>query len=100
MPPSTSATRLAGSFVVYHDELAKDGNIEIARRLVLPDGRTAFTIEYEDIEEKWELRVESRDGRSFRGTMSSPDWDDAYTVEMTLWRAPDDEEEWLLLGTF
>jgi len=97
--PATS-TPLAGSFTVYDAEFGKEGDIEAARRIEHPDGRTAFTIEYEDEDEQWELRIESRDGRDFRGTMSSPDWDDAYRVEMTLWQAPDDDYEWLLLGTW
>lgn len=99
MPPAPS-TPLVGSFIVYDEDYGKEGDIETARRVELPDGRIAFTIEYEDVDEAWELRIESRDGRHFRGSMSSPDWDDAYTVEMALWQAPDDEPEWLLLGTW
>jgi hypothetical protein len=99
MRPTPSSTPLAGSFIVY-DEDGTEGDIEIAHHLELPDGRTAFTVEYEDVDERWELRLESLDGRNFLGTMSSPDWEDAYVVEMTLWQAPDDEAEWLLLGTW
>jgi hypothetical protein len=99
-PPSATSTPLAGSFIIYDDDYGAEGDIETARRLELPDGRIAFTIEYEDVDEQWELRIASRDGRQFRGTMSSADWDDPYAVEMTLWQAPDDESEWLLLGTF
>ncbi len=92
--------RLSGSFVEYDEEHGAEGDIDVARRLDYADGRVAFIAEYADDDGGWELRVESSDGRSFRGTLSIPDWGTKHAVEMTLWRAPDDEAEWLLLGTW
>jgi hypothetical protein len=98
--PKPSSMRLSGSFVEYGEENGNEGDIEVARRLDYPDGRVAFIVEHADDDGGWELRVESSDGRSFRGSLSIRDGGTEHAVEMTLWRAADGEAEWLLLGTW
>lgn len=93
--------RLSGDYTVYTADYEDEGVIDDARRVTYPDGRIAFIVEHDaDDDDRWELRIESRDGRSFRGRMTSPDWDVEYTVTMDLWISPDDDQEWLLLGTW
>ena len=95
VPKRATSSKLAGRFVVFDGD---EGIIDVAHRIIHADGRVAFTIEYIDMYEQWELRLESAQGCSFAGKMASPDWDIAYPVRMELWRAIDDEHEWLLLG--
>jgi hypothetical protein len=99
--PNPTSTRLSGSFIEYDEEYAGEGDIDVARRIDHPDGRVAFLMEYtDDGGGGWELRIESSDGRSFHGTLTIPDWGTKHAVAMTLWRAIDDDAEWLLLGTW
>lgn len=101
MQPQPTSTRLSGSFREYDEEYGGEGDIEIARRLDHTDGRVAFIVEHAGDEGgPWELRIESADGRTFRGTLTIPDWGTKHPVEMVLWRAIDDDDEWLLLGTW
>jgi hypothetical protein len=92
-----SSVALEGRFQVFDGE---DGQIDNVRRIEHPDGRVSFIIEYAGVDERWELRVDSPDGRSFRGAMRSPDWEIEYTVSLELWQAPGGEQEWLLLGAY
>jgi hypothetical protein len=98
--PKPNAMRLAGSFVEYDEVYGGEGDIDIARRIDHPDGRVAFIVEYALDDGGWELRVESSDGRRFHGTLSVPDWGTKHVVELSLWRAPNDDAEWLLVGTW
>jgi hypothetical protein len=96
-----TSTRLSGSFIEYDEEYAGEGDIDVARRIDHADGRVAFIVEYADDDDSgWELRIESSDGRSFHGTLTIPDSGTKHAVAMTLWRAIDDDAEWLLLGTW
>jgi hypothetical protein len=99
-PTRPEVLRLAGTYVVYTAEHEDEGVIENARRVRHPDGRIALIIEQTAPDDRWDLRVESSDGRRFRGRMTSPEWDVEYPVSLDLWAAPDGEREWLLLGTW
>lgn len=94
---ANSVLPLAGHF---HEFDGEERSIEVARRIEHPDGHSTIIVEYSDVDEEWEMRLESRDGRLFSGMMKSPEWDLEYSVRMELWRATDDEFEWLLLGVY
>jgi hypothetical protein len=96
-----SVVRLAGSYKMYDTEDYEDGGvIDNARMVRHSDGRVSIIIEQVTADERWDLRLESTTGRSFRGHMTSPDWDVQYPASLELWVAPDDEQDWLLLGTW
>ena len=76
------------------------GDVTNARRTALPRGRVTLVIEHEGSEDAWSLRLESTDGRSFRGKLSRPGQSTKHPVAMTLWRSPNDETQWLLLGAW
>jgi hypothetical protein len=99
-PHQPEVLRLAGTFVVYTADYEDEGVIENARRISHADGRVAFIIEHAAPDDRWDLRVESSDGRRFRGRMTSPDWDVESEVTLDLWAAPDGDQEWLLIGTW
>ena len=98
--PLQPATELLAGYFRVFDEEYDSGDVESAHRVTYHDGRIAFILEFMEDESLVELRLESRDGRRFQGSMWSVDWDVEYAVEMQLWRGPDEEREWLLLGAW
>lgn len=91
--------QVVGRFVEYGEPGAM-GDVTTARRMELPRGKVSFVVEHEGPEEGWSLRLSSKDGRSFTGTVSRPGQSTQHEVEMTLWRSPNDETQWLLLGSW
>jgi hypothetical protein len=96
--PSRSLT-LTGRFVEY-GEATGGGALASARRIGLPLGRVVLALEHEDPDDGWSMRLSSSDGRSFLGTLRRSDGGTEHPVAMTMWRAPDDEDRWLLVGTW
>lgn len=95
--PSTRA--LAGSFI---DDFPRGipKPIERAHRIDHADGRVAFLVEFADSEEAWELRLDPARGRELTGRLTFRGYPDPCPVRMEMWRAVDDDDEWLLLGTW
>jgi hypothetical protein len=76
-----------------------DAPITSARRLVFPDGQVEFVLAGTAEGTPWSLHLRPR-GREFAGEWRYAGEGDGYPVVMRLYRAVEDEPEWLLLGTW
>lgn len=98
-PLAPATDLLAGYFRVF-DEEYDSGDIDTGHRIVHHDGRSTFLVEFMEDDSLVEVRLESKDGRRYRGTMWSVDWDVEYNVQMKLWVSPERDRQWMLLGSW
>src|SRR5687768_2528238 len=93
------ATRLAGSYDELSGEEPASASIERATRIDHDDGRVEIVINKTDPDYPWEARFTASPGsRTFRGFLTSPEWETRYEAKAELWVSPD-ADEILLLGT-
>ena len=93
-----TVTHLEGEYEELSGEQPSSSEVARATRVQHDDGRDEIVVLETDRDYPWEARLSApADSQTFRGRMTSPDWDDHYDLVAELWLSPDGEEL-LLLG--